>query len=42
MNAELILFIVGMVIAIIVPFALTLILSKRYMKKGELEENKVS
>lgn len=39
---KILLFIVGMIIAIIVPFALTFILSKRYMKKGEIEENKVA
>jgi len=39
---KILIFIVGMVIALVIPFVLTLALSKRYMKKGEIEKNKVA
>ncbi|MCP6042539.1 PTS trehalose transporter subunit IIBC, partial [Klebsiella pneumoniae] len=39
---KILIFIVGMVIALVIPFVLTIALSKRYMKKGEIEKNKVA
>lgn len=39
---KILVFIIGMVIALVIPFVLTLALSKRYKKKGELEQNKVA
>ena len=39
---KILIFIIGMVIALVIPFVLTLALSKRYKKKGELEQNKVA